>query len=551
MSIQFLVEVSQQIYRTKLVLPSVFTETLYTAYITDSRYVRVNTLHFIRAAPDEYYVIGYHNDGSECNGYDLDRVGFRQRRCLLIVANMEESQILSAQFFPNLVNNRVRVMVSDLLTSTVTLRLVPLAQNRRGHVLSGQGWHILVYVKSIQVGNRRVFTNLLNNCISMIPFTDSGLGLRFERVIRMPLNGRVSFVINPIDKDPRMRHECVWDNHEEHHNDEECFYSPIVAYVTERNRLTIPWWFFDGNKTQTFHNAYLVYDEECFNVDLDWVYESCRMVLNVTVNEMKANGLIEFICFLVGDYETELVLPLEVWPSSCLYDEKFVNVVDAKGVVHLLKMNRNYKPLVWSFNGDKWVEFMSTVKHLEPKIIHFDQINACPGRVAIEFNGVVSDIGISFSVFSRLKKLVGVAFTGPEWERICQSLMFSASKVLVISSDEYSGSFVGKSFMIEFSSCAETKGYLSIPAAFHDHKISGDSRLVWLIAGNRSLYMFVRIYIDPHLKKVKNKNFQLVGEMRRLKDVLDLNVGDRMRFVLLSGNLTSDEALFFNVCKFV
>ncbi|GKC74430.1 hypothetical protein Tco_1120313, partial [Tanacetum coccineum] len=168
------------------------------AFITDSQYMRVNTLHFIRAAPDEYYVTGYHSDGSECNGYDLDRVGFRQRRCLLIVANLEESSILPAH----------------------------------------------------------------------------GLGLRFERVIRMPLNGCVSFVISPIDKDPRMRHECVWDNHEEHHNDEECFYSPIVAYVTERNRLTIPWWFFDGNKTQTFHNAYLVYDEECFNVDLDWVFHA-------------------------------------------------------------------------------------------------------------------------------------------------------------------------------------------------------------------------------------------------------------------------------------
>nr|GEU66065.1 hypothetical protein [Tanacetum cinerariifolium] len=88
------------------------------AFITHSQYVRVNTLHFIRATPDEYYVTGYHNDGTECNGYDLARVGFRQR--------------------------------------------------------------------------------------------------------------------SPIDKDPRMQHECVWDNHEEHHQDEKnCFYALLLAYVTD------------------------------------------------------------------------------------------------------------------------------------------------------------------------------------------------------------------------------------------------------------------------------------------------------------------------------
>nr|GEY20184.1 hypothetical protein [Tanacetum cinerariifolium] len=121
--------------------------------------------------------------------------------------------------------------------------------------------------------------------------------------------------------------------------------------------------------------------------------------------------------------------------------------------------------------------------------------------------------GFNFSHFSKLRKLVGVAFTGPEWERVCEFEMFSASKVIVISSDEYGGSFVGKvihgfvsdtdvvtknisrlgessnsavvfekSFVIEFSSCAKTKGYLDA-------------------------------------------------------------------FRLVFGNLTSDEALFFDVCK--
>ncbi|GKF87178.1 hypothetical protein Tco_0258055, partial [Tanacetum coccineum] len=58
------------------------------------------------------------------------------------------------------------------------------------------------------------------------------------------------------------------------------------------------------------------------------------------IYEKKADGFIQFICFLVGDFENELVLRLEVWPSNCLSDENYVDLVDAKGVVHLVKMNR-------------------------------------------------------------------------------------------------------------------------------------------------------------------------------------------------------------------
>ncbi|GJZ08028.1 hypothetical protein Tco_0542311 [Tanacetum coccineum] len=341
--------------------------------------------------------------------------------------------------------------------------------------------------------------------------------------------------------------------------------------------------------------------------------------------EKKANGFIQFICFLVADFENELVLRLEVWPFSCLSDENYVDLVDAKGVVHLVKMNRNLEPFVWSFNGDKWIDFMSTFKLLDSKIIHFDQINCnrflvnfytkdgdevgygftkdhvykclvsgchdpriyqpiphkmllnskrvldCK-RVPIEFNGVVSDMGISFSLFSKLRKVVGVAFTGPEWERVCESEMFSASKVIVISSDEYGGSFVGKvihefvydtdfvtkiisgpgessnsavvsekSFIIVFSSCAKTKGYMSIPTAFHCHQMRAVYHEVWINANGRSLYMCMKIHIDKRSKSEKSTSVHLVGEMRRLKEVLDINVGDMIHFELVSGNITSDE----------
>nr|GEX04934.1 hypothetical protein [Tanacetum cinerariifolium] len=58
-----------------------------------------------------------------------------------------------------------------------------------------------------------------------------------------------------------MKHECDWVDHEEKHdNEKRCFYSPILAYVTDRNRL---------NTMKTFHNALLRYEETLFYVDVD------------------------------------------------------------------------------------------------------------------------------------------------------------------------------------------------------------------------------------------------------------------------------------------
>ncbi|GJT03985.1 putative reverse transcriptase domain-containing protein [Tanacetum coccineum] len=52
----------------------------------------------------------------------------------------------------------------------------------------------------------------------------------------------------------------------------------------------------------------------------------------------------------------------------------------------------------------------------------------------------------------------------------------------------------------------------------------------------RSLYMSSKIHIDKRVKTDKNTNVQLVGEMHRLKEVLEVNVGDRMFFQLLYDN---------------
>nr|GEV75859.1 integrase, catalytic region, zinc finger, CCHC-type, peptidase aspartic, catalytic [Tanacetum cinerariifolium] len=108
---------------------------------------------------------------------------------------------------------------------------------RHGRVF-GQGWNILVAVENLRVGTKLIFTNLLNNIVSLVPFDDSGIALRSENVPRMPLNQQRPFVKSACDKDKRIEHECDWVHHEEHHDNERCFYDPILAYVTKRKRLT-------------------------------------------------------------------------------------------------------------------------------------------------------------------------------------------------------------------------------------------------------------------------------------------------------------------------
>ncbi|GJT43115.1 hypothetical protein Tco_0951830, partial [Tanacetum coccineum] len=281
------------------VLPSVFTETLYTEcpwlylihnrgtkhkvclkkvsgtnnyalfsnewkeFLHESKYIRVSTFYFIHQGVDEYYVTAYHNGGFECNGYDLVRVGNKQKRCLVTMGDMKESPVLPYQFLVNLEHNRVGVMVSGIRVSTVIQRIVDLLDDRRGHMFSGQGWHILAQVKNLEVGTKLIFTNLLNNIVSMLPFDDSGIALRVENVSRMLLNQQRSFVKSPADKDKRMEHECDWVDHEEQHDNEERFlFSPILAY-------TIPFWFVENNNLKSYHNPLLRYEQTLFYVDVD------------------------------------------------------------------------------------------------------------------------------------------------------------------------------------------------------------------------------------------------------------------------------------------
>ena len=67
------------------------------------------------------------------------------------------------------------------------------------HVFGGQGWMQLIQGEHIEIGTRMVFTNLLNNRLSLMPFDASGLHMCDEVVERMPLDWRKPYVISVLD----------------------------------------------------------------------------------------------------------------------------------------------------------------------------------------------------------------------------------------------------------------------------------------------------------------------------------------------------------------
>ncbi|GKC19878.1 hypothetical protein Tco_1022028 [Tanacetum coccineum] len=125
---------------------------------------------------------------------------------------------------------------------------------------------------------------------------------------------------------------------------------------------------------------------------------------------------------------------------------------------------------------------------------------------------------ISYSICSKLKTLVGVAFTGVEWERLCQDVMFSATKVLIISSNERGDLFVGK--VIDGLVPEPVKKFNSARGESSNAGACSEKSFIAEFIG-RSLYMSSKIHIDKRVKTDKNTNVQLVGEMHRLKEVLE------------------------------
>lgn len=57
----------------------------WTAFVKDSSYMNVETLHFILEEDNTYYVTGYDAAGWECGGYNEREIGNRQMRCLVTI----------------------------------------------------------------------------------------------------------------------------------------------------------------------------------------------------------------------------------------------------------------------------------------------------------------------------------------------------------------------------------------------------------------------------------------------------------------------------------
>ena len=94
-------------------------------FLDDSKYTDVSIFHFIRQEADTYHVTTYNNDGHELNGYNLAMVGYRQRRFLGTLEQLDESLVISLlvkmklyNFFENMMNICFTYMTYLLLKNT-------------------------------------------------------------------------------------------------------------------------------------------------------------------------------------------------------------------------------------------------------------------------------------------------------------------------------------------------------------------------------------------------------------------------------------------------
>ena len=110
-------------------------------------------------------------------------------------------QVIPCNFLSNTDNQQFNILVDGVPAAVVTHREIEiLDENRQIHEFGGHGWNVLVQAEHLIAGTRVVFTNLLNNAISLMPFDVSGLEMRSERVPRMPLNWTKPFMRSPIDE---------------------------------------------------------------------------------------------------------------------------------------------------------------------------------------------------------------------------------------------------------------------------------------------------------------------------------------------------------------
>lgn len=109
-------------------------------------------------------------------------------------------------------NPRYRVLIGGNEVATVTHHKVDVvdedveegAEVPHVDVFLGHDWLQLIGAEHIVPGTRMVFTNLLNNSFSLMPFDEAGFQMRHEPVARMEVYWRKPFVLSPAETKGRL-----------------------------------------------------------------------------------------------------------------------------------------------------------------------------------------------------------------------------------------------------------------------------------------------------------------------------------------------------------
>nr|GEU86903.1 hypothetical protein [Tanacetum cinerariifolium] len=209
-------------------------------------------MHFIQQGVDDFYVTVYDADGEECAGYEKRTIRLRRVVCLANYTRgmIEDNFILRCDNMTfNVIHERVKPFKDKVLTM---------------NGLTGDGWAKFGETARIELGQRIVFTNLLNYNVSVVLIGGNGLGLTREDIhyTIMRMFGQRKPLYRDEKAYKRMQQFCQWPLYAYHVNEEHVFYTSLCAYVTDAFKLTIPDDFCDDHlDMHTYTKAYVIHME--------------------------------------------------------------------------------------------------------------------------------------------------------------------------------------------------------------------------------------------------------------------------------------------------
>ncbi|GJU54589.1 DNA-binding pseudobarrel domain-containing protein [Tanacetum coccineum] len=309
MAQQFLFTYAHNTYRGKQVLPYVFndhfnTQTNY-IYVTGNDRIRykvelkksggqfylrddewdafvaanvpeqTKTIHFILQGVHDYYVTVYDAEGSECPSYERRTVGPRLVRCL--AEYTPGMMLLPGDFLQDIWHNNFTIRCDNLTFNVLHERVKPFEDKLvRMNGLTGDGWAEFAMTIGVEVGQRLVFTNLLNYNISVVVIGGDGVGLNREdiRYTMMRRFGQRKLLYRDKD-DKRMQQFCNWPNHADHVEEDHVFYTPFCAHAFDGFKLTIPYEFCDAHPDMhTYTKAYVVHFDVGYSMRVEMSYDA-------------------------------------------------------------------------------------------------------------------------------------------------------------------------------------------------------------------------------------------------------------------------------------